>query len=149
LKSSIEGFAADLNNVTSINFAVERRGGNDTLQGYTVDAVYCIVREALTNAFRHSEASRIIVELDYQKREFKMTCRDNGRGFDPKVLLARQTNGHWGLRGMAERAEKIGAYFRCTTALESGTEVNVTVPARRAYIRPSRFRQLFAKNGST
>jgi signal transduction histidine kinase len=78
-----------------------------------------------------------------------MTCRDNGRGFDPQALLASQTNGHWGLRGMAERAEKIGANFSCATGAEKGTEVRVVVPARRAYVRPGRFRQLLAKDSTT
>jgi signal transduction histidine kinase len=148
LKPSIERVAADLNSIATINFAVERRGGSDTLQSHVVDEIFCIAREALTNAFRHSEASRIVVELDYQKREFRMTCRDNGRGFDADALLA-SPNGHWGLRGMAERAEKIGANFSYTTGAEEGTEVHVVVPARRAYVRPSRFRQPFAKDTAT
>jgi signal transduction histidine kinase/ligand-binding sensor domain-containing protein len=147
LKPSIEGFAADLNGTAPIDFTVERSGGNEILQAQVVDEVLCIAREALTNAFRHSEASRIEVELDYQKREFKMTCRDNGRGFDPTAALASQTNGHWGLRGMAERAERIGANFGYISAPENGTEVHVSVPARRAYVRPSRLLQLFARNG--
>jgi signal transduction histidine kinase/ligand-binding sensor domain-containing protein len=148
LKPSIERVAADLNSIATINFAVERRGGSDTLHSHVVDEIFCIAREALTNAFRHSEASRIVVELDYQKREFRMTCRDNGRGFDADALLA-SPNGHWGLPGMAERAKKIGADFRCASAAEKGTEVLVTVPARRAYARPSRVRQLFARDSST
>jgi signal transduction histidine kinase/ligand-binding sensor domain-containing protein len=148
LKPSIEGFAADLNGTAPTVFTVERRGGSETLQAQVVDEIFCITREALTNAFRHSEASRIMVELDYQKREFRMACRDNGRGFDPGALLASQKNGHWGLRGMAERAERIGADFRCTSAAEKGTEVQVVVPARRAYLRTSRFRQLFTGNGT-
>jgi nitrate/nitrite-specific signal transduction histidine kinase len=80
-----------------------------------------------------------------------MICRDNGRGFDPK-FLANQTNGHWGLRGMAERAEKIGASFSCESPpVNGGIEVQVIVPARRAYQRPSRFqffgRQTAAQKG--
>jgi ligand-binding sensor domain-containing protein len=147
LKPSLEAVAAALNDGTAVNFAVERTGGSDTLQDDVVDDVFCIAREALTNAFRHSEASRIVVELDYQKREFRLTCRDNGRGFDVDALDTNHTNGHWGLRGMAERAERIGANFRCASAPGSGTEVQVTVPARQAYIRVSSFCQLFARNG--
>jgi signal transduction histidine kinase len=148
LKPSIEAVAADLNDAAEVNFTVERAGGSDALQEHVLDEVFCIAREALTNAFRYSEASRIVVKLDYRKREFRLTCRDNGRGFDADTLRANNTNGHWGLRGMAERAERIGASFRWTSAPGSGTEVQVTVPARRAYVRPSRFRRLFDKNGT-
>ena len=104
-----------------------------------VDEVFCLAREALTNAYRHLGASRIVVELDYQKREFRMICRDNGHGFDSKGFLKSQTDGHWGLRGMAERAERIGASFSCDSSMSGGTEVRVIVPARRAYQRPGRF----------
>jgi signal transduction histidine kinase len=146
LKPSIEGVAADLNQ-TAVNFAVERLGGSYTLQDHVVDEVFYIAREALTNAVRHSEASRIEVELDYQRRQFRMTCRDNGHGFDTEALLATHTNGHWGLRGMSERAERIGASLHWTSSAEKGTVVQMVVSARRAYLRSGRFRQWFARNG--
>jgi len=148
LKSLIEGVASDLSGVAPINFAVERTGGSDSLQSHVVDEVFCIAREALTNSFRHSAASQISVKLDYQSREFRMTCRDNGRGFNPEASLASPTNGHWGIRGMAERAERIGAKFCCTSAPEKGTEVCVAVPGRLAYARASRFRSLFARSSA-
>jgi signal transduction histidine kinase/ligand-binding sensor domain-containing protein len=143
LKSLIEGVAANFNSVRSIDLAVERRGGSDILHSHVVDEIFCIAREALTNAFRHSEASRMVIELDYQKREFRMSCRDNGRGFDTVALGANLTNGHWGLRGMAERAERIGANFACTSNADQGTEIQVRVPARLAYARSGRLGQLF------
>jgi signal transduction histidine kinase len=74
-----------------------------------------------------------------------MICRDNGRGFNAQTILASNTNGHWGLRGMAERAEKIGATFTFTSAADKGTEVDVIVPSRLAYVRPSRFQYFFAR----
>ena len=143
LKPLIEGVAANFNSVRSIDFAVERRGGSDILHSHVVDEIFCIAREALTNAFRHSEASRMVIELDYQKREFRMSCRDNGRGFDAVAVGANVTNGHWGLRGMAERAERIGANFACTSNANQGTEIQVRVPARLAYARSGRLGQLF------
>jgi signal transduction histidine kinase/ligand-binding sensor domain-containing protein len=145
LKSLIEGVATSLNSVSAVNFVIERTGGSDALQSHVADEVFCIAREALTNSFRHSAASQIAVELDYQKRAFRMTCRDNGRGFDADAVRTTQANGHWGLRGMAERAERMGAKFIYTSAPEKGTEVCVTVPSRLAYARTSRFRDLFAR----
>jgi len=143
LKSLIESVAANFNTTSAIDFAVERRGGSDILQSQVVDEIFCIAREALTNAFRHSAASRVAIELDYQKGEFRMSCRDNGRGFDAVALFPNATNGHWGLRGMAERAERIGANFACTSNADQGTEIKVRVPARLAYARSGRLGQLF------
>jgi nitrate/nitrite-specific signal transduction histidine kinase len=47
------------------------------------------------NAYRHSGASRIVVELDYHKGEFTMTCGDDGRGFDCKEFQTGRVDGHW------------------------------------------------------
>ena len=149
LKASIEGFANELNGSTSIEFVAERKGGSDTLQAHVVEEIFCIAREALTNAFRHSEASRIAVALDYQRRQFVFSCRDNGRGFDLADRQTSQTSGHWGLRGMSERAEKMGATFSFASARGKGTEVRVILPARRAYVRTTGFWPLSARRGST
>jgi signal transduction histidine kinase/ligand-binding sensor domain-containing protein len=149
LKASIEGIASDLDGNTPIEFVAERKGGSDLLQTHVVEEIFCIAREALTNAFRHSEASRIVVELDYQRRRFRFSCRDNGRGFDSSAREWSQTNGHWGLRGMAERAERIGARFSCQSSIGQGTDVQVTVPARRAYVRQSGFRLFSPDRGTT
>ena len=146
LKSLIEGVGADLHGLRAIDFSVERKGENDTLRGHVVEEIFRIAREALTNAYRHSEASRISVELHYQKREFRMTCRDNGHGFDTIAFNADHSHGHWGLRGMAERAENIGANFSCKSVPESGTEVQVIVPGCRAYTRSGRLRKIFARS---
>jgi signal transduction histidine kinase len=135
LKPSIERVAAELNNNPSIEFAVERLGGRESLDATVVDEIFYIAREALSNAFRHAEASRIMVQLDYQRRQFKFTCSDNGRGFNPEVFQASQTNGHWGLRGMAERAAKIGAKYSCNSSTGEGTTLQVILSARRAYAR--------------
>lgn len=145
LTSLIEGVAADLNGFSPINFMIERKGEGKTLRRHIVDEVFCIAREALTNAFHHSGASQIALELNYEKHQFRMTCRDNGRGFDAAPHLASQTNGHWGLRGMEERAQNIGANFSCTSSQGKGTEVNVLVPGRRAYVRTSRLTRIWAR----
>ena len=113
-----------------------------------MDEVFCIAREALTSAFHHSGALRIVVELDYEQREFRMSCCDNGHGFDAEALRTSQTNGHWGLRGMEERAERIGAKLSFTSAADKGTEVHVTVHARLAYLRHRRFADFFKRNSA-
>jgi signal transduction histidine kinase len=138
---SLECFASDLNGEGAVEWVVERRGGTDRLENQVVDEIFSIAREAMTNSFRHAQASRMTVELDYGTREFKVSCRDNGKGFNADDVLAGATAGHWGLRGMAERAKNIGATFSCRSAPAEGTEITIALPARRAYVRPSRFRR--------
>src|SRR5262249_31432317 len=75
------------------------------------DEVYRIGREALVNAFRHAQAGKIEVELEYAAKNLRIVVRDDGTGIDAHVLESGK-DGHWGLSGMRERAENIGARLR-------------------------------------
>jgi signal transduction histidine kinase len=96
------------------------------------DEVYRIGREALINAFRHASAKNIELELRYSYRQLHMLIRDDGRGIDPQVLAAGR-EGHWGLSGMRERADRIGARFHVSSAPAAGTEVDLAIPSHVAF----------------
>jgi len=87
----------------------------------------------LRNAFQHAQASRIEAEIRYDDREFRLRIRDDGKGVDSRVLQAGGTAGHWGLRGVRERAQQIGARLDFWSEAGAGTEVELTVPAAVAY----------------
>ena len=99
------------------------------------DEVYSIGREALVNAFRHSGASGIEVELEYTAERIRVMVRDNGCGIKPEVIRAGR-DGHWGLSGMRERAERIGARIKIMSGPSAGTEVELSVPAHVAFEAP-------------
>jgi signal transduction histidine kinase len=63
----------------------------------------------------------------------RLRIRDDGKGIDPKVLKEGGSAGHWGLRGVRERAERIGAQLDFWSEAGAGTEVQLTVPASVAY----------------
>jgi len=94
--------------------------------------VYRIGREALANAFHHSSASVIETVLGYSRDRFRMVVRDNGCGMDPEILRSGR-EGHWGLSGMLERSEKIGAQLKVQSAADAGTEIDLTVPGAAAF----------------
>jgi len=100
------------------------------------DEVYRIAREILRNAFMHAEATRIEVEVRYDAHALRLRIRDNGKGIDPKILRDGGTSGHWGLRGVRERAEQIGAQLDFWSEVAAGTEVQLNVPAALAYEHP-------------
>jgi len=143
LESSIETVADDLTGLSKIDFALERTGTRQALNPEIVDEIYYIVREALTNSFHHSGASQVVVAFDYGKQQFSIICRDNGRGFDTHGLQESSTKGHWGLRGMAERAERIGATFDYTSVPGDGVETRLALPASRAYVRAFGIKAIF------
>jgi signal transduction histidine kinase len=95
--------------------------------------IYSIGREALTNALRHSQTDSIDVELEYDSDRLRLSVRDSGVGFDSKMLSFGR-GGHWGLSGMRERAKRIGATLRVLSRPGAGTEVELAVPGRIAYI---------------
>lgn len=96
------------------------------------DEVYRIGREAVVNAFRHSGAENIEVDVEYAGRHLCVTVSDDGRGIDPQVLQSGR-DGHWGLSGMRERAEMIGARLTVRSRVASGTEVELLVPGHVAF----------------
>jgi signal transduction histidine kinase len=117
-------------------FRVVVEGSPAVLGPVVRDEVYRIGREAVINAFRHAAATRIEIELEYTPRELRMFVRDDGKGVDEQVLV-RGSEGHWGLTGMRERAERIGATLKIRSRAGAGTEVELRVPARVAFDRPA------------
>jgi signal transduction histidine kinase/streptogramin lyase len=128
--------AAQETNQTAVVFGVEVEGTPRNLQPILRDEVYRIASEAMRNAFRHAEAQRIDVEIRYDDRHFRMRVRDDGRGIDSKVLTHDGRAGHYGLHGMRERAKLVGGQLDVWSKLNSGTEVELNIPATIAY-RPS------------
>lgn len=96
------------------------------------DEVYHIAREAVVNAFRHAKARKIEVEIEYATREFRIAVRDDGIGIDQKIVESGREN-HWGLSGMRERAEKIGAVLKVLSRTNAGTEIELSVPNKIAF----------------
>jgi len=131
-----------------VDFRVVMEGMPRTLHPVIRDEVYRIGRESLVNAFRHSRASKIEVEIEYSSNNLRLLVRDNGSGIDPQVLRAGR-EGHWGLPGMRERAEKVGAKLRVWSRAAAGTEVELTVPGHVAFqshpsSRPRRWLRRFS-----
>jgi signal transduction histidine kinase len=125
--------AAQETNQTAVVFGVEVEGTPRNLQPILRDEVYRIASEAMRNAFRHAGAQRIDVEIGYDDRHFRMRVRDDGRGIDTKVLTQEGRAGHYGLQGMRERAKLIGGHLDVWSKLNSGTEVELNIPATIAY----------------
>jgi signal transduction histidine kinase len=92
-----------------------------------------IGREAIHNAFEHADASNIDAVLTYDRRALSLRIVDDGRGLDANILAAGGREGHFGLTGMRERAEKIEAKFQVSSRPGAGCEIAVTAPARVAY----------------
>jgi len=131
LKSSFSRVPAEVGK-GEIDFRLVVEGEPIPLRSVIRDDVYSIGREALVNAFRHSHAGRIDVQLEYAPTQLRILVRDDGNGIDAHVLESGR-DGHWGLSGMRERAERIGAKLKLMSRPGNGTEVELRVPSDIAF----------------
>jgi signal transduction histidine kinase/ligand-binding sensor domain-containing protein len=115
---------------------LEIEGAPRGLNPVVRDEAYRIAAEALRNAFRHSRAQRITVEIRYDKRHFRLRVRDDGKGIDEDAMQ-RQPSGHFGLPGMRERAEIVGGRLEVWSKPNFGTQAELSIPGTIAYDRAS------------
>jgi len=125
--------AGSESNPNAAEFHVEVEGTPRDLHPILRDEIYRIAGEALRNAFKHAGAKRIEVEIRYDERQLRLRVRDDGKGIDAKHLNEDGRPGHFGLRGMRERAKLMGGKLAVWSELDSGTEVELRIPASRAY----------------
>jgi signal transduction histidine kinase len=112
------------NTLMAVDFSADP-GADRALSPEARRALFHIAQEALSNAAKHSRASRVEVFLSDSGREVQLVLRDNGRGFDPE-RVARHA-GH-GLLNMRERAEALGGRLELIQPASGGSEIRVTVP---------------------
>jgi signal transduction histidine kinase len=115
-----------------VGFRVRVEGRPRSLRPVLLDDVYRIGREAIMNAFQHAGATNIEVEVEYAANRLRMLVQDNGCGIDAQLLQSGKA-GHWGLKGIRERAERIGAKLNLFSNPGAGTEVVLTVAAELAF----------------
>ena len=114
-------------------FSVAVEGQTRDLHPIVRDEIFKIAAEALRNAFRHAHAGRVEVDICYDDEQFRMRVRDDGQGIDAAVLANQGLEGHYGLRGMPERAALIGGKLAVWSEVGAGTEVELRLPARIVY----------------
>jgi signal transduction histidine kinase len=129
-------------------FRVHVEGGNRDLTPLVRDEVLRIASEALRNGFRHAQAKRIEVDIHYDKRRLRLRVRDDGKGIDPQVLSEGGRAGHHGLPGMHERASLVGGKLAIWSELDSGTEIELSIPGSVAFAKSSEARRSIASKGA-
>jgi two-component system sensor histidine kinase DegS len=87
-----------------------------------------IIQEALNNIYRHAAADHIEVSIEEDGGTLSVTVRDNGSGFDVEAArTGAQRRGHFGLSGMEERAQFLGASLTIDSAIGQGTVVRLVL----------------------
>ena len=140
LERAIALIPGDLQIESKAQFRVAVEGKPRPLLPAARTETYLIAREAISNALRHAQATIVEVSLEYLAESFRLTIRDDGRGFVADTIEAGRGN-HFGLAVMSERAERLGAALNVASGPGAGTEIVLSAPAAKIY-RPESTRKL-------
>jgi len=144
-----EELASAETNQSAPKFEVVVEGTSRNLHPILRDEVYRLAAEALRNAFRHAAAQTVEVEIHYDEKYFRLRVRDDGKGIGPEILRGDGHKGHYGLHGMRERAKLVGSKLTIWSEVDSGTEIELMIPASRAYAKSTRRFWYFGKRSAT
>ena len=96
----------------------------------TSHQIYCIVKEALYNVQKHSQANLVTINSQITSQNIILEIADNGIGFDPNKV-----NSGAGLRGMLERSQIINGELKIDTAIDRGTRIQLIIKHGRGNSR--------------
>jgi signal transduction histidine kinase len=126
LAGALAGVLDQLTEIDDIEGRFLVNGDRFRLSPVTENNLLRIGQEAISNAVKHSEAKHIEVTLGFSAREVSIRVKDDGCGFDP---VESQADGrHFGIVGLRERAQELGAVLRLASAPGHGTEVILNFP---------------------
>lgn len=125
LASALEMLAEQENSVV-VTFQIQ--GDEQRLSDKIELALYRITQEALSNIRKHSQATQATIELAFTSGGVMLTIQDNGCGFDPPSLQTLPLTGHYGLVGIRERTQLIGAHLQIQSQKGWGTRIYIQVP---------------------
>jgi signal transduction histidine kinase len=133
LVDALAAFGARQSARNAPHFRITAVGEPRTLQVIALDQLIDIGKEAIRNSFQHARAGRIDVRIEYRRRSLMLHISDDGSGLPTSESIYQSKPGHFGLTGMRERAEELGAQIWIERKEPTGTQVRVVVPACVAF----------------
>lgn len=129
LVTALEMLARETSQAANIPIDFQRQGTENRLNPNAELALYRMAQEALNNVIQHAQASQANLGISFTSQEVTLHVSDNGRGFDvPNSPAEFAPGGHFGLLGMYERAELIGARLEISSTPGQGSRITVRLP---------------------
>jgi signal transduction histidine kinase len=129
LVAALEMFAQETSEAAGFPVHFTHHGAESRLPDNTEIAIYRIVQEALSNINRHARANRAKISLSYETNDVILSITDDGEGFEiPEALSELSREGHFGLLGIYERTELIGANIEIHSNIGGGTQLVIQIP---------------------
>lgn len=127
LSNALAEGARQITSGTSIQIELKQRGKPHALPEVVEENLLRIGQEALANIIKHSHATSVNMELQFELRRVNLQIKDNGIGFE-RDQVAGPNEGHFGLLGMSERASRLGGRLVLLSLPGEGTTVRVEIP---------------------
>lgn len=129
LVTALEMLARETSQAANIPVEFQRQGTEVRLNPNVELALYRMAQEALNNVSKHAEASQSNLNITFTSQQVTLQVIDNGKGFDvPKSPAEFAPGGHFGLLGLYERAELIGARLEIISSPGQGSRITVYAP---------------------
>lgn len=147
LIDALSDLRSELDLKGAISFSITQKGTARELVPTANQEVYAVAREAIINAYKHSNAPMIGVSISFEPAMLTVCVRDDGCGISHSIKESNGKSDHWGIAGMQERARDLHAKLTMTTPAEGGTLWCLAVPGAIAYrtSRDSRWRAIFRR----
>jgi signal transduction histidine kinase len=123
-RSRLSRMASEIGKRAGLNVQLRVLGTYRALPERMESEFLKIGQEAVTNVVRHAQAKQLKIDLTYEGKKVRMLIADDGRGFAAEAN-GSGPEGHYGLRGMRERAEQIGAQLAVKSMPGEGTQIEV------------------------
>lgn len=131
LVPALEMLAKDAQHDLGVAVSLQQVGQPRRLAPEAELAIFRIVQEALSNVGRHARSGQAEIRLTFNQQAARVEIQDRGQGFEAPARLAElAARGHYGLLGMQERAQLVGAQFRLESAPGQGTQISVVLPVQ-------------------
>ena len=129
LLATLQWLAADLADYSGIATKVNVVGDERRLPEEVELVLFRITQEAMRNVWRHSQATRAEIMVEFNETKIRVSVSDNGKGFSlPKTISDLARDGKLGLAGMQERAQLLGGTVTVKSEPDKGSSISVELP---------------------
>jgi signal transduction histidine kinase/ligand-binding sensor domain-containing protein len=128
LSAALRGYLETQSERTGLDIPVEVGAGVEGLPPEIEIHAFRVVQEAVTNAVRHADASRVQVKVECRNNDLILAVKDDGKGFDVSKTLGSFAGKSLGLLGMTERIRSLGGEIVIDSSAGRGTEIRARIP---------------------
>jgi signal transduction histidine kinase len=134
LVAALEMLANEAGQNSPLKVVFQKSGPEQRLAAEIELALYRMVQESLNNILHHAQATQASIQIEFAAQALHLRVKDNGVGFEvPKSPAEFVPKGHFGLVGLYERAQLIGAGLEITSTPGKGTQLSIYMPTKHQF----------------